>query len=229
MAERTKKTGAGRRAEAAAAAGNPTVPIINANNERVGEASLSPAVFGVALNEHLLYEAVRQQRAGERRGTHMTKNRALVSGSGRKPWRQKGTGRARVGETRNPLWRHGGTVFGPQPRDYSYSIPRKARAAALRSAISLRVSEGALKIVDGLAAETPKTKLLKALLDRVGAKGKALLIEWRPAPALVLSSRNLPGVRVVDPLRLTVYDVLDCRTLLVTREAVGKLEERLTP
>jgi large subunit ribosomal protein L4 len=227
MAEKTKKTGAGRRGEAAA--GNPTAPIVNANNEPVGEASLSPAVFGVEVNEHLLYEAVKQQRAGERRGTHMTKNRALVSGSGKKPWRQKGTGRARVGETRNPLWRHGGTVFGPQPRDYSYSIPRQARAAALRSAISLRVSEGAFKVVDGLAAEAPKTKVLKGLLDRLGAKGKALLVEWRPAPALVLSSRNLRGVRVVDPLRLTVYDVLDCRTLLVTREAVGKLEERLTP
>jgi large subunit ribosomal protein L4 len=159
----------------------------------------------------------------------MTKNRALVSGTGKKPWRQKGTGRARVGEARNPLWRHGGTVFGPQPRDYSYAIPKKARVSALRSAISLKVAEGALKVLDGLVADTPKTKQLKQLVDRLGAKGKTLLVEWRPAPALVLSSRNLPGVRVVDPLHLTVYDVLDCRTLLVTREAVGKLEERLTP
>jgi large subunit ribosomal protein L4 len=229
MAEKAKKDGAARRSAAAAPAANPTAPIVNASNETVGEASLAPAVFGVAVNEHLLYEVVKQERAGLRRGTHMTKNRALVSGSGRKPWRQKGTGRARVGETRNPLWRHGGTVFGPQPRDYSYDVPRKVRAAALRSAISLRVSEGAFKVVDGLTAETPKTKTLRALLDRLGAKGKALLIESRPAPALVLSSRNLAGVRVVDPLRLTVYDVLDCRTLLVTREAVGKLEERLTP
>jgi large subunit ribosomal protein L4 len=159
----------------------------------------------------------------------MTKNRALVSGSGRKPWRQKGTGRARVGETRNPLWRHGGTVFGPQPRDYSYSVPKAARAAALRAAISLKASEGALTVVEALNTDKPKAKLLKALLVKLGASGKACVIDSRPSPALVLSGRNLPGVRVVDALHLTVYDVLDCRTLVVTREAVGKLEERLTP
>jgi large subunit ribosomal protein L4 len=228
MAEKARKPRAASRAEAAAPAG-PTAVIVNASNEKIAEVQLAPEVFGVEVNEHLLYEAVRQYRAGGRRGTHMTKNRALVSGSGKKPCRQKGTGRARVGETRNPLWRHGGTVFGPQPRDYSYAMPRKARTAALRSAVSLRVSEGAFKIVDGLAADMPKTKKLRELLDGLGAGKKALLVDFRPAPALVLSSRNLAGVRVVDPLNLTVYDVLDCRTLLITREAVAKLEERLTP
>jgi large subunit ribosomal protein L4 len=224
MAERRKKTKA---ADEAAASGS--IAVVNANNEKVGEVSLSPAVFAAPVNEHLLYEAVKQHRAGARRGTHMTKNRALVSGTGKKPWRQKGTGRARVGETRNPLWRHGGTVFGPQPRDYSYSMPKAARTAALRAAVSLRASEGALKVVDAIGPEAPKTKALKAMLERLGVAGKALVVDSRPLPALVLSSRNLRGVRVVDSLHLTVYDVMDCRTLLVTREALGRLEERLTP
>src|SRR5918996_1691027 len=125
-----------------------SLDVVDAKNKKVGDVTLRPEVFGVRVNEHLLYEAVKQYQAGARAGTHATKNRALVSGSGRKPWRQKGTGRARVGETRTPLWRHGGTVFGPQPRDYSYDMPKKARAAALRSALSQRAAEGSLKIVD---------------------------------------------------------------------------------
>jgi len=213
----------------AAAATEGAVQVVNAENKKVRELALSPAVFGVRVNDHLLYEAVKQYRAGGRRGTHMTKNRALVSGSGRKPWRQKGTGRARVGEIRNPLWRHGGTVFGPVPRDYSYSMPRKARAAALRSALSQRVRDGALKVVEGFPLEAPKTKLLKGMLEQLGVAGKILLVEHEPGAALVLSGRNIPGLRIVDDSHLTVYDVLDCGTLLVSQEAVGKLEERLTP
>jgi len=206
-----------------------TVAVYNVQNERVGDVSLRPEVFAVEVNQHLLYEAVKQYRAGARAGTHMTKNRALVSGSGRKPWRQKGTGRARVGEIRNPLWRHGGTVFGPQPRDYSYSMPRKARAAALRSALSQRVHEGALKVVERFAVEVPKTKALKGILTQLGVSGKTILVEHRPSEALVLSGRNIPGLRVIDDSHLTVYDVLDCRTLLVSQDALGKLEERLAP
>ncbi len=229
MAQRVKKASAGEAVSVADAAVSPSVAVVNAQNEKIGEVSLSSAVFAAAPKEHLLYEVVKQYRAGARRGTHMTKNRALVSGSGKKPWRQKGTGRARVGETRNPLWRHGGTVFGPQPRDYSYSVPRKERAAALRSALSLRLREGALRVVEALNVETPKTKVMKALLDGLGVKGKTLVVELRPASALLLAGRNLPGLKIVDPSHLTVYDVLDCPTLIVTREAVGKLEERLTP
>src|SRR5271169_2086961 len=138
-----------------------SVEVLSTENKKVGDRPVSPEVFGVRVNEHLLYEAVKQYRAGGRRGTHMTKNRALVSGSGKKPWRQKGTGRARVGETRTPLWRHGGTVFGPTPRDYSYSMPKKARAAALRSALTQRLKDGALKVVEGFPLEAAKTKLLK--------------------------------------------------------------------
>jgi large subunit ribosomal protein L4 len=203
--------------------------IVNTDNQKVKELALLPTVFGVEVNEHLLYEAVKQYRAGGRRGTHMTKNRALVSGSGRKPWRQKGTGRARVGEIRTPLWRHGGTVFGPVPRDYSYSMPKKAMAAALRSALSQRVKEGALKVVDDFAVSRPKTKELKQILDRLGAVGRTVLVDHEPADALVLSGRNIPGLKVLAESHLTVYDILDCKTLLLSKEALGKLEERLAP
>ena len=211
----------------APAAGN--VSVYDADNKAVRETPLSPEVFGVPVNEHLLYEAVKQHRAGARRGTHMTKNRALVSGSGKKPWRQKGTGRARVGETRNPLWRHGGTVFGPTPRDYSYSMPKKARAAALRSALSQRVKEGSFKVVEGFSLDAPKTKLLKGALDKLGIAGRTVIVDHEPTDALVLSGRNIPGLKVVNDAHLTVYDVLDCKVLVVTQEALSKLEERLTP
>ena len=206
-----------------------TVQVVNSQNERVGDRALRPEVFGVEVNDHLLYEAVKQYRAGGRAGTHATKNRALVSGSGRKLWRQKGTGRARIGSIRNPLWRHGGTVFGPQPRDYSYALPSKARSAALRSALTQRANDGGLKVIDRFGIEEPKTKVLKGLLDQLGISGKAVIVDHEPPDALVLSGRNIPGVKVVDPSQLNVYDVLDCRTLLVSQEALGKLEERLTP
>jgi large subunit ribosomal protein L4 len=222
-----KAAEAQRPAEKAGAA--PTVTVVNPSSKAVRELELASDVFAARPNTHLVYEAVKHQRAGARRGTHMTKNRALVSGSGKKPWRQKGTGRARAGETRNPLWRHGGTVFGPQPRDYAYSMPKKARAAALRAALSQRVREGALKVVEGLTVEQPKTKLLKGLLAQLGIVGKAVLVEHEPADALVLSGRNLPGVRVVADSHLTAYDVMDCKHLLLTPEALGKLAERLAP
>jgi large subunit ribosomal protein L4 len=203
--------------------------VVNAENKKVREVALSPEVFGGKVNTHLLYEAVKQYRAGGRRGTHMTKNRALVSGTGKKPWKQKGTGRARVGETRNPLWRHGGTVFGPQPRDYSYDMPKKARAAALRSALAQCVKEGALRVVESFPVEAPKTRILRGILDKLGVAGKAVLVDHEPTDNLVLSGRNIPGLKVVAATHLTVYDVLDCRQLLVSQEALGKLEERLTP
>ncbi len=215
--------------ETDARARSPKVSVVNGAGETIREIQLSPVVFGAKANAHLVYEAVKQYRAGGRAGTHQTKNRANVSGSGKKPWRQKGTGRARVGETRNPLWRHGGTVFGPQPRDYSYSMPRKARAAALRAALSQRVTEGAVKVVEGFDVEQPKTKLLKALLGKLGVVGKAVVVDHQPTDYLVLSSRNLQGVKVVAESHLTAYDVMDCEQLVVSQEAIDKLEERLTP
>jgi len=231
MAEKKQKraaAGAGAAApKRAKQAGRPTVAIVNSANETVREIQLSPEVFAAKPNAHLVYESVKQYRAGGRSGTHMTKNRALVSGSGKKPWRQKGTGRARAGETRNPLWRHGGTVFGPQPRDYTYKMPKKARAAALRVALSDRLREGAVKVVDGLGMSEPKTKVLKGLLAQLGIVGKALVVDHEPADALVLSGRNLPGVKVIAESYLTAYDVLDCKHLVLTPEALDKLEERL--
>jgi large subunit ribosomal protein L4 len=208
---------------------SPMVAVVNAANETIREIKLSSDVFGAAANPHLVYEAVKQHRAGARRGTHMTKNRALVSGTGKKPFRQKGTGRARAGETRSPLWRHGGTVFGPRPRDYSYSMPKKARAAALRAALTQRLAEGAVKVVEALAVEEPRTKVLAGLLAKLGVAGKAVVVDHEPNDALVLSGRNLPGVKVVADSHLTAYDVLDCRHLVLTQEAIDKLEERLAP
>ncbi len=230
MAEKQTKPSRAPQAEAA-----PTLPVFDTDNKAVGSVTLAADVFATRVNEHLIYEAVKQYRAGARAGTHMTKNRALVSGSGRKPWRQKGTGRARVGETRTPLWRHGGTVFGPVPRDYSYSMPKKARAAALRSALSQRLREGAVKVVDALPIEMPAQKPLKlthqlaGLLGRLGVEGRATIVVHEPSAALMLAGRNHPAVRIVPDTHLTVYDVLDCNTLLVQRDALARLEERLLP
>jgi len=213
----------------AAPADSPKVPVLNVKAKTVREIQLSPAVFGGRVNGHLVYEAVKEYRAGGRRGTHKTKTRGEVAGSGRKPWRQKGTGRARVGEARTPLWRHGGTVFGPQPRDYSYSMPKKARAAALRSVLIQRLQEGALRVFEGFPMEAPKTRELRALLDGLGVAGKAVIVDHEPADALVLSGRNLPGVTVIADSHLTAYDALDCVHLLMSQEALEKLEERLAP
>src|SRR6187402_2984652 len=205
------------------------IDVVNSQNEKVASLDLSEDVFGGRINTDLIWEAVRHEQAARRSGTHATKTRGLVSGSGKKPWRQKGTGRARVGEVRTPLWRHGGTVFGPQPRDYSYAMPKKARAAALRSALSQRVKEGALKVVDHFDLAEPKTRELMAILGKLEVSGKTLLVDSKPTDNLVLSGRNIPGLKVVDPTQVNVYDVLDCRNLLVTQEALTKLEERLTP
>jgi large subunit ribosomal protein L4 len=218
-----------KKAAPAEAADRSLLEVKDPENKKVSEVKLHPEVFGVRVNQHLLYEAVKQHRAGARRGTHMTKNRALVAGTGKKPWKQKGTGRARIGSVRNPLWRHGGTVFGPVPRDYSYSMPKKARTAALRSALSLRVNEGAMRVFTGFPMDAPKTKVLKGLLDKLGIAGKTTLVDHEPTDALVLSGRNIPGLQVVADTHLTVYHVLDCQNLVLSQAALDKLEERLTP
>jgi large subunit ribosomal protein L4 len=169
-----------------------------------------------------------QQNASERRGTHATKNRALVSGSGKKPWRQKGTGRARVGEIRNPLWRKGGTVFGPQPRSYAYELPRKAQRGALRAALAQKLQDGALVVVDRLEAdEDRKTKATAAMLKRLGASGKTLVIDVKPDEAFALTARNIAGVRLVASARVTARDVMDTSRVIATREAIEKLQESL--
>jgi large subunit ribosomal protein L4 len=202
--------------------------VTGAHGRATGEVKLAPSVFELRPNDHLLYEAVKLYRAGGRAGTHKTKSRGDVSGSGKKPWKQKGTGQARVGEKRTPLWRHGGTVFGPTPRDYSYSMPKKALVAALRQALSTKNRTGSLRIIESLTADEPKTKALKAAIDAMNFDGKTVYVESEPSDALLLSSRNIPGFRVIETSHLTVYDILNCKTLAVSTAALSRLEERLS-
>src|SRR5919107_5231395 len=156
------------------------VDVVNKDNEKVGSLELNDEVFGGRVNDSLIWESVVHTNASKRRGTHKTKNRANVAGSGRKPWKQKGTGRARVGSVRNPLWRHGGTVFGPQPRSYDFRLPRKVTRGAVVAALAQRIQDGALVVVDTLGAAESKTKAATELLKRLGAPGKALLIDVQP-------------------------------------------------
>ncbi|HXV63574.1 MAG TPA: 50S ribosomal protein L4 [Vicinamibacteria bacterium] len=204
----------------------PSVVMLDASGSR-GEKQLSDAVFGVQPNRHVMYEAVKHFRALSRRGTHATKNRALVSGGGKKPWRQKGTGRARVGSSRNPLWRKGGTVFGPQPRDYAYKLNGKVQRGALRSALSLRVKEDALNVASGLELDRPSTKTLKTRLEAMGVSGRVLVVDERPSETLYLSARNLPQVDVRSVAALNAYHVLAAQRIVLSEQAVARLEERL--
>lgn len=206
----------------------PNVPLVDMAEGARGEKSLSDAVFGVTPNRHLLYEAVKHYRASSHRGTHATKNRSLVRGGGHKPWRQKGTGRARVGSTRNPLWRKGGTVFGPQPRDYGFKLNGKVQRGALRSALSLRVKEGAVTVVPSLAWEAPSTKALKQKLEGLDVgSDRVLLVDLKPSEGLYLSARNLRRVEVRSAAAVHAYDVLAARKLIISEEAALNLEERL--
>ncbi len=201
--------------------------IVNSNNEKVGAVDLRDDVFGGRVKTDLIWEAVVHANAAERRGTHATKNRALVSGSGKKPWRQKGTGRARVGEIRNPLWRKGGTVFGPQPRSYDYRLPKKVGRGALVAAIAQKLNDGALVVVDRLGTEDRRTKTTAEMLRRLGATGRTLVIDVTPDEAFVRTARNLAGVKLVASGRVTARDVMDTTKVIVTRDAVEKLQERL--
>jgi large subunit ribosomal protein L4 len=204
-----------------------TIDIVDSSNNKVGALELNDELFGGRVKSGLIWESVVQQHASERRGTHATKNRALVSGSGKKPWRQKGTGRARVGEIRNPLWRKGGTVFGPQPRSYAFELPKKVRRGALRAALAQKLQDGALGVVDKLESEERKTKATAAMLKTLGATGKTLVIDVRPDEGFVLSARNIAGVRLVSSGRVTARDVMDTSRVIATREAIEKLQESL--
>ena len=165
--------------------------------------------------------------AADRRGTHATKNRALVSGSGKKPWKQKGTGRARVGEVRNPLWRKGGTVFGPQPRSYGYRVPKKVERGALRAALTAKLREGAVTVVDALSVSEIRTKAAADLLSRLGHAGRTLVVDVKPEEKFSLSARNLAGVTVVASGRLTARDVVNTQRIIATQAAVERLQEVL--
>ncbi len=205
----------------------PNVDVVNLNNEKVGELELSDAVFAAEVNEDLLYEAVRNYRAGERAGTHKTKTRHEVSGSGKKLWKQKGTGRARMGSIRSPLWRHGGTTHGPQPRDYSYKLPKKMILGALRSALSAKLRDGELKVVQAFALSDHKTKSVHAVLEALEAKRKVLVVDNGENRNLSLGSRNLRGVKLTSARDVNVYDLLGHEKVLVSEAAAKKLSEAL--
>jgi large subunit ribosomal protein L4 len=205
-----------------------TLDVVNNENEKVGTVDVSDEVFGGRVKVDLIHESVIRANAAERRGTHATKNRALVSGSGKKPWRQKGTGRARVGEIRNPLWRKGGTVFGPQPRSYEYQLPKKVEKGALRAALSAKFQSGDVIVVEAFAADEIKTKAAASVLKSLGVSGKALLVAVKPEEKFALSVRNIAGVRLLPSNQITARDVMDTRKVVLTQAALEKLQEALS-
>jgi large subunit ribosomal protein L4 len=205
----------------------PSVDIIDLNNKVVGTLDLSDDVFGVPVNENLLYEAVRHHLACVRRGTASTKTRHEVAGSGKKLWKQKGTGRARMGSIRSPLWRHGGTVHGPQPRDYSYKLPKKMQIGALKSALSAKLRDGELRVVSEFAVTEAKSKVMRKTLDGLEASRTILLVDNSANKNLALSSRNLKGVKLVSSREVNVYDLLGHQHVLFTQEAAKKISEAL--
>jgi large subunit ribosomal protein L4 len=205
----------------------PSVDVIDLSNKVVGTLELSDDVFGVPVNENLLYEAVRHHLACVRRGTASTKTRHEVAGSGKKLWKQKGTGRARMGSIRSPLWRHGGTTHGPQPRDYSYKLPKKMQIGALRSALSAKLRDGELRVVSEFAIAEPKSKGMRKTLDALEASRTILLVDNSANRNLALASRNLEGVKLVASREVNVYDLLGHQHVLLTQEAAKKLSEAL--
>lgn len=203
-----------------------TLDVVNAANEKVGSVEIADEIASGPVNTGLIWESVVHTNAVRRRGTHATKNRALVSGSGRKPWRQKGTGRARVGEIRNPLWRKGGTVFGPQPRSYAYRLPRQVAVGALRAAFRQCLAERAITVVEALPSEA-KTRGAVEFLRALSAARPAVVVDVRPSPAVERAFRNLSRVRLVSTVRLTARDLMTARCVVVTRPAVEALGRAL--
>ena len=201
-----------------------TLDVVNNENKKVGSLDVSDDVFGGRVKVDLIHESVIRANAAERRGTHATKTRGQVSGSGRKPWRQKGTGRARVGETRTPLWRKGGTTFGPQPRSYDYQLPKKVEKGALRAALAAKLQGGDVVIVDALSVGEIKTRAIAGLLKTLGVAGKTLIVDVQPEENFALSVRNIRGVRMLPSNRVTARDVMDTRKVILTRSALEKLQ-----
>jgi large subunit ribosomal protein L4 len=205
-----------------------TVDVVNMQNEKVDSLELPEAVFGAPVKPHLLHEVVRMQLASRRQGSADTKGRSEVSGGGKKPWRQKGTGRARSGTSRSPLWRHGGTIFGPQPRSYAFHVNRAVRRQALRAALTTKAKAGAVRVVESLGLEKPSTRAMRTLLQAMGAQGKALVVLPDRDELVEKSARNLPAVRVLPVRGLNVYDVLRADVLVLTPEGVHMLREVLS-
>ena len=203
----------------------PKVAVYNTSGSQVGEIELSDAVFGIEPNIHVLHSVVVMQQAAMRRGTHKTKNRAEVSGGGRKPWRQKGTGRARQGSIRAPQWKGGGVVFGPQPRSYKFKLPRKVRRLAIRSALSGKVRDNEIVVLDELRMAAPKTKEFAKILKNLNVDRKALVVSAEYDDNVALSARNIPGVKFISANGINVLDLLNHDKLVITKDAVAKVEE----
>ena len=206
----------------------PKVKLYNVAGQETGEIELNDSVFGVDYNEAVIHQAVVRQMANERLGTHATKTRGLVRGGGKKPWKQKGTGRARVGSIRSPLWVGGGTVFGPTPRSHAKAMPKKARQLAVKSALSEKLRANELVVIDTIHFDAPKTKEVVKMLSAFNAAGKALIVDGGDAAEnTVLAARNIPGVKAYVPSGINIYDIVNYDKLFLTQEAVKKIEEVL--
>ncbi|MCF7930738.1 MAG: 50S ribosomal protein L4 [Acholeplasmataceae bacterium] len=205
----------------------PNVNLLNQAGSKVADLTLSDYVFGIEPHQQALYDVVNAQRAAMRHGTHDVKNRGEVSGGGKKPWRQKGTGRARQGSTRSPQWRKGGVVFGPTPRSYAIKMNQKVRQLALRSALSYHTANGQLIVVDALNLDAPKTKLFQDVITSLKIEGKTLVVAKDFGDNVILAARNIPTVAFSQVSHISVYDILNCRNLLLTKDAVETLEEVL--
>jgi large subunit ribosomal protein L4 len=200
----------------------------DAKGQETGSVELPEAVFNVPVNAGLLHQAVRRQQANDRQGTHKTKTRGEVSGGGKKPWKQKGTGRARQGSTRAPQWRHGGTVFGPQPRSYEQKMPRKQRRLALKAALSVKSEEGAVRVIEEITLQEPKTRVVAGLFAQLGAGARTLFVIPEHDLLLEKSTRNLASVKTILATNLNPSDVLIADTLVFTRSALSQVEEWLS-
>ncbi|AHA28448.1 50S ribosomal protein L4 [Exiguobacterium sp. Leaf187] len=205
----------------------PKVALLNQTGTQVGDIELADAVFGIEPNEAVVYDAIVMQQASRRQGTHDTKGRSEVRGGGRKPWKQKGTGRARQGSIRSPQWVGGGTVFGPTPRSYAYKLPKKVRRLALRSALSSKVANNEFIVLEGLTIDAPKTKDMIAVFAALSIERKVLVVTADYNESVVLSTRNIPGVTVVDAAGVNVLDLVAHDKVIITKDAVARVEEVL--
>ena len=203
----------------------PKVALYDITGSQIGDVELRDDIFGVEINTHVMYEAVKNYLANQRQGTQSAKTRADVRGGGRKPWRQKGTGRARQGSIRSPQWKGGGVVFAPKPRDYSYKLPKKIKRLALKSALSSKVQDQEIIVVDSLVLDKPKTKDMIKVLSYLKAGKKTLVVIPERDETIILAARNIPGVKTAYVNTINVYDILNCDSFLITKDAVNKVEE----
>lgn len=203
----------------------PKVALYNMRGEQIGDVELNNDVFGIEPNEAVVYEFVKMQLANKRVGNACTKTRAEVSGGGKKPWRQKGTGRARVGSSRNPIWRHGGIVFGPKPRSFAYTMPKKVRRLAMKSVLSDKVLQNSIIVVDKFEIDAPKTKTMVEALKALNVTGKTMIVTGGTDMNVYKSARNIEGINPVKADFISVYDIINSRTLVLTQDAVARIEE----